>query len=170
MLEEYEVLRSPKMGARAKIGSFQEFVSHDGDCEDISRNTLRQFPVDEVHKIAQLDIRIMNSDRHGGNILYKEVINDFGEEGYELIPIDHGYALPSKIDEASFEWLQWPQAKEPMSERTLKYIASINVRQEIEILRHKFGNTIREEHFKVLKTSTMLLQKSAKAGLTLYLS
>jgi len=169
MMDDYEVLRSPKLGARAKIGSFQEFVSHDGDCEDLSRSTLRQFPVDEVHKIAQLDIRIMNSDRHGGNILYKEVFNDFtGEESFELIPIDHGYALPSKFDEASFEWLQWPQAKEPMSERTRKYIASINVKQEVEMLRVKFGKTIREEHINVLKTSTMLLQKGAKAGLTFY--
>jgi len=154
--------------SRAKIGSFQEFVDHDGDCEDISRSLLQRFPMDEVHKIAQLDIRIMNADRHGGNILYREVISDFGEESYILIPIDHGYALPSSLGEAWFEWLNWPQAKEPMSDETLQYIDSLNIQDEIESLKAKFGNTVREEHFRVLKISTTLLKKGAKVGLTFH--
>ncbi len=42
-----------KSGIRAKIGSFQEFVDHDGDCEDISRSLLLRFPVDEVRFITE---------------------------------------------------------------------------------------------------------------------
>jgi len=160
--------RSSRSSIRAKIGSFQEFVDHDGDCEDISRSLLMQFPVDEVHKIAQLDIRLMNADRHGGNILYREVINDYGEESYVLIPIDHGYALPLSFSDITFEWLNWSQAKDPMSESTLRYIDSINVEQEIELLRSKFGKTLREEHFRVLRISTTLLKKGAKMGLTFH--
>jgi len=158
---------TPKVN-KLKIGSFQEFINHDGDCEDLSRSILKKFPVDEVHKIAQLDIRIMNADRHGGNILYREEITDKGEETYELIPIDHGYAIPSTLDEAWFEWLYWPQMKEPMSERTLQYIEKLNVEDEIKMLQEKFGNTLRKEHYRVLRISTMLLKKGAAARLSLF--
>lgn len=54
-----------------KIGSFQEFKEHDFDAEDIGSTKYQQFPVHEVHKIAILDIRLLNTDRHGGNILVK---------------------------------------------------------------------------------------------------
>lgn len=163
-----QVFSTPPTGIKAKIGSFQEFISHEGDCEDIGRAMILKFPVDEVHKIAQLDIRIMNADRHGGNILYISSNSDYEERTFNLIPIDHGYALPSTLDEASFEWLSWPQAKEPMSEKTLEYIKFLDVKKEIECLHEKFGNTIREEHFRILRISTMLLQKGAKAGLSFY--
>ena len=48
----------------------QEFVPHDGDLEEASARLLASLPVHEVHKIAVLDIRLCNLDRHGGNILY----------------------------------------------------------------------------------------------------
>jgi len=166
-----ESLRSPRQSfhsCKIKIGSFQEFVQHDGNCEDISRSLLAKFPADEVHKIAQLDIRMINADRHGGNILYREVEDEIGEPAYMLIPIDHGYALPSTLDEAWFEWLSWPQAKVKMSEKTLEYIKNLDVDKEIEMLKEKFGGTIRDEHYRVLRIGTMLLQKGAAAGLTFY--
>jgi len=55
-----------------KIGSFQEYKDHDFDAEDISPVKAALFPVKEVHKIAILDIRMVNTDRHGGNILIRE--------------------------------------------------------------------------------------------------
>lgn len=56
-----------------KIGSFQEFKEHDFDAEDISPSRAGKFPVNEVHKIAILDIRLFNTDRHGGNILIRRL-------------------------------------------------------------------------------------------------
>jgi len=56
-----------------KIGSFQEFKEHDFDAEDISPSRAGKFPVNEVHKIALLDIRLFNTDRHGGNILIRKI-------------------------------------------------------------------------------------------------
>lgn len=58
-----------------KIGSFQEFKEHDFDAEDISPSKASRFPVNEVHKIALLDIRLFNTDRHGGNILVRKVVS-----------------------------------------------------------------------------------------------
>jgi hypothetical protein len=71
---------SPSMGSSPdepqdtiKIGSFQEFKEHDFDAQDISPKKASRFPVKEVHKIAILDIRLFNTDRHGGNILVRKV-------------------------------------------------------------------------------------------------
>ena len=48
--------------------------------------------VKEVQKIAVLDIRLANADRHAGNIL---VCQD--GDHMQLVPIDHGYCLPEKV-------------------------------------------------------------------------
>jgi len=51
-----------------KVGSLQEFVDSDGTACDVGPVL---FPVREVHKIGILDIRILNLDRHLGNILIR---------------------------------------------------------------------------------------------------
>ncbi|KAF8008519.1 hypothetical protein BT93_K2251 [Corymbia citriodora subsp. variegata] len=74
-----------------KIGSLQMFMKNIGSCEDMGPQA---FPVNEVHKISVLDIRLANADRHAGNIL----ISRDGEDGcIVLIPIDHGYCLPENV-------------------------------------------------------------------------
>lgn len=74
-----------------KIGSLQMFMNNDGNCEDIGPAA---FPVEEVHKITVLDIRMVNADRHAGNILYKK---DETTKRTVLIPIDHGYCMPRSV-------------------------------------------------------------------------
>ncbi|CAI9092551.1 OLC1v1027826C5 [Oldenlandia corymbosa var. corymbosa] len=74
-----------------KIGSLQMFMENCGSCEDMGP---RLFPVDEVHKISVLDIRLANADRHAGNILVHKNVED-GQ--VRLIPIDHGYCLPENV-------------------------------------------------------------------------
>lgn len=81
-----------------KIGSLQMFVSNCGSCEDMGP---QDFPVEEVHKIAVLDIRLANADRHAGNIL---VCQDDGGH-LKLVPIDHGYCLPEKVSNHLYVFL-----------------------------------------------------------------
>jgi hypothetical protein len=81
------------MGKGFKIGSLQMFVENHGSCEDIGP---RDFPVQEVQKIAVLDIRLANADRHAGNVL---ACRD-GEDDLKLVPIDHGYCLPEKVSDS----------------------------------------------------------------------
>lgn len=77
--------------ASDKFGSLQMFMKNSGSCEDIGPSG---FPVEEVHKICVLDIRLANADRHAGNIL----IQRDGVEGQTvLVPIDHGYCLPENV-------------------------------------------------------------------------
>jgi len=49
-----------------KIGSLQKYMESEGPLENFSSDL---FSIDEVHKIAILDMRIMNLDRNETNIL-----------------------------------------------------------------------------------------------------
>ncbi|KAK1275588.1 Polyubiquitin 8 [Acorus gramineus] len=142
-----------------KIGSLQMFVENEGSCEDMGP---RAFPVDEVHKISVLDIRLANADRHGGNIL---VCRD-GEEGrIRLVPIDHGYCLPENFEDCTFEWLYWPQSREPYSQETVDYIRALDAEQDIVLLKlHGWEPSV--ECCRTLRISTMLLKKGVERGLT----
>jgi hypothetical protein len=68
------VARAAETG-REGIASLQQYVPHDSSCEDVGVSII---PADQVHKIALLDIRLLNSDRHAGNMLicYKQASNE----------------------------------------------------------------------------------------------
>ncbi|KAK8472780.1 hypothetical protein PHAVU_002G299000 [Phaseolus vulgaris] len=143
-----------------KIGSLQKFTSNDGNCEDFGPWA---FPVEEVHKITVLDIRLANADRHGGNILIRK------EEGgqIKLIPIDHGYCLPDKFEDCTFDWLYWPQARKPFSPETVEYINSLDAEKDLELLKC-YGWDIPLQCARTLRISTMLLKRGVERGLTPY--
>lgn len=141
-----------------KTGSLQMFMDNNGSCEDMGP---RAFPVEEVHKISVLDIRMANADRHSGNILISK-----DEEGQTvLIPIDHGYCLPESFEDCTFDWLYWPQAHQPYSADTVNYIKSLNAEEDIKLLKF-YGWDISPKCARTLRISTMLLKKGVKRGLT----
>ncbi|CAN1250662.1 Phosphatidylinositol 4-kinase gamma 3 [Linum perenne] len=144
-----------------KIGSLQMFMKNNGSCEDIGPNA---FPVDEVHKISVLDIRLANADRHAGNILMSK---DSKNGQIELIPIDHGYCLPETFEDCTFEWLYWPQAKLPYSPDTSAYIKALDAEQDIALLKFH-GWDLPSACARTLRISTMLLKKGVERGLTPY--
>ena len=57
---------APARLAAAKVGSLQAFVPADGDAEE---HGVSRLPVHQVHKIAQLDLRLANTDRNGAPLL-----------------------------------------------------------------------------------------------------
>ncbi|XP_022992198.1 phosphatidylinositol 4-kinase gamma 4-like [Cucurbita maxima] len=141
-----------------KIGSLQMFMENNGSCEDFGAAA---FPTKEVHKISVLDIRLANADRHAGNILLGRK-----EDGQTvLIPIDHGYCLPTSFEDCTFDWLYWTQAKQPYDAETLEYINSLNAEEDIAVLKFH-GWELPLECARTLCISTMLLKKGAKRGLT----
>ena len=93
--------------ALKKVGSFQEFVRAECTMDDLSPSMLS---VDEVHKIAMLDIRLMNADRNSANLLCRRR----RDNSIELVPIDHGFCLRSVADVSWMDWcwLDWPQMKQ----------------------------------------------------------
>lgn len=149
----------------SKIASFQKFVPHDFDA---SNHGTSSFPVASVHRIGILDIRILNTDRHGGNLLVKKlddgVVGRFGQ--VELIPIDHGLCLPETLEDPYFEWIHWPQASIPFSEEELDYIESLDPVRDCEMLRRELP-MIREACLRVLVLCTVFLKEAAAFGLCL---
>ena len=91
-----------------KVGSFQEFVRTDCSMDDLSPSKIG---IGEVHKIAILDIRLMNADRNSANLLCRRRTND---NSIELVPIDHGFCLRSVSDTSWMDWcwLDWPHLKQ----------------------------------------------------------
>ncbi len=59
-------------GEHPKDGSLQVYMRHECSAEDIGPSL---FPLRDVQEIALLDIRLLNQDRHCGNILVSEIIN-----------------------------------------------------------------------------------------------
>ncbi|KAL8118939.1 phosphatidylinositol 4-kinase gamma 4-like [Apium graveolens] len=141
-----------------KIGSLQMFMDNNGSCEDMGPSS---FPVEEVHKISVLDIRLANADRHAGNILLSK-----DKDGKTiLIPIDHGYCLPKSFEDCTFDWLYWPQTRKPYSPDTVEYIKSLDAEEDIALLKFH-GWDLPLEYARTLRISTMLLKKGVERGLT----
>ena len=102
-----------------KFGSLQYFVESEGAIENFSSDN---FPRDEVHKIAILDLRILNLDRNEQNILVRNKLKMDKVTGKKklvrtLVPIDHGLCIPDNLAVCSFDlaWLSWRQAEMPFS-------------------------------------------------------
>ncbi|RLN30670.1 phosphatidylinositol 4-kinase gamma 4-like [Panicum miliaceum] len=144
-----------------KLGSMQAFVKNCGSCEDMGP---RAFPVQEVHKICVLDIRLANADRHAGNIL---VCRDDEGRSMSLVPIDHGYCLPESFEDCTFEWLYWPQSREPFSGEVAEYVRCLDAEEDIAILRFH-GWAVSRECARTLRVATMLLKKGVERGLTAF--
>ncbi|GMJ05817.1 hypothetical protein like AT1G26270 [Hibiscus trionum] len=147
----------------SKIASLQQFIPHDFDASDHGTSS---FPVDAIHRIGILDIRILNTDRHGGNLLVRKFggVGGFGK--VELIPIDHGLCLPESLEDPYFEWIHWPQASIPFSEDELEYIKNIDPIRDSNMLRTELP-MIREACLRVLVLCSIFLQEAAAFGLCL---
>lgn len=94
------------------------FCDNEGPIENFSPDL---FHKDEVHKIAILDLRILNLDRNECNILVKTKINKKnGKRVKTLVPIDHGMCFPDNLAVCSFDlaWLNWRQAELPFSTKS----------------------------------------------------
>ena len=80
---------------KSKPGSLQLFVPSEGPIENFSPNL---FSDDEVHKIAILDVRLLNLDRNACNILVQNHLDPTtGELKKRLVPIDHGLTIPDSL-------------------------------------------------------------------------
>jgi len=155
--KKYVELEKFGNNSETKKGSLQEFIKNVGNTMDFGSSL---FSVENVQRIAQFDIRTFNLDRNGENLL---VCENNGE--YELIPIDHSYILPSVIGNAWFEWMNWKQVKQPITNEVRKYIEEIDIESDALKLQ-KLG--IGEESITTMKLSTLVLKRGSQVGWTLH--
>ncbi|KAK6944494.1 Phosphatidylinositol 3-/4-kinase, catalytic domain [Dillenia turbinata] len=147
-----------------KIASLQRFVDHESDAGDLGPSG---FSVSSVHRIGTLDIRLLNLDRHAGNILVKKHVDgNYAAAAAELVPIDHGLCLPEWLDDPYFEWLHWPQSSVPFTESEVEYISNIDPFKDAELLRTELPS-LRESSLRVLVVCTIFLKQAVAFGLCL---
>ncbi|WZZ17705.1 hypothetical protein YC2023_110794 [Brassica napus] len=152
------------------VASLQRYVGHDFDAGELGPGS---FAVGSVHRIGILDVRVLNLDRHAGNMLVKKIHDQDDESccyngvgAAELVPIDHGLCLPECLDDPYFEWLNWPQASVPFTDAELQYISNLDPIKDAELLRTELGS-IQEASIRVLVVCTMFLKQAAASGLCL---
>lgn len=152
---------STKSSPSKKVGSFQEFVRAECSMDDLSPSMLS---ADEVHKIAILDIRLLNADRNSANLLCRRR----RDNSIELVPIDHGFCLRSVADVSWMDWcwLDWPQMKQPLSEKTKEYILNLDIEKDARVLKERLN--ICTEALDYFCASCSILKAGVKAGLSLY--
>lgn len=75
----------------------------------------------------------MSLDRNTCNILVQKQTNSDNSENLKLIPIDHGLTLPDSLEVATFDlvWLDFKQAHEPFSQKTLEYIDNLDIDSDV---------------------------------------
>jgi len=70
-----------------------------------------------------------------------------------------------QFEDCTFEWLYWPQARQPYSPEIIDYIRSLNADEDIALLKFH-GWNLPVECARTLQISTMLLKKGVERGMT----
>ena len=109
-------------------GSFQLYVGEGKVMGHLPFHEYETVPADQVRKIAILDIRLLNSDRHEYNLIY---------EDERLIPIDHSGILTTN-SLVGFLWIAWAQSHTAFSKEEKVYINSLNPMDDYRLLIDEF--------------------------------
>lgn len=118
----------------------------------------RRIPASQIHKVAILDIRLLNSDRHLANLLV--------DKNGKTYPIDHGLILPTQAKQLRFDWKKLIHAREPLSWKERRYIQQLDPNKDAQVLRE--SGITDEGAIHRMKLSTYLLQAGVARGLSLY--
>ena len=112
-------------------------------------------PDEAIRRIAILDIRLINCDRHTSNLLVSEG---------NIYPIDHGATLPSYSLGPHFVWSRWKQAESPFSKEEMEYIGQLDPKTDHHFLIEELA--VNETSADWMYAATELLKRGAKAHLT----
>ncbi|MCB1134653.1 MAG: hypothetical protein KDK78_00170 [Chlamydiia bacterium] len=159
LFDAVEGHRGQQRYTKSKTGSFQVFVPHTAAVQELTQAEKRKIPAHEVHKIAILDIRTCNADRHLNNILATKT-----EDAWKLTPIDHGLIMPEKLSQLRFRWVKLDQADEPLCEKCIDYIHAIDLDADARI-QEQAGMSKTAQ--RVSRWATTWMKKAVDAGWTL---
>eukprot|EP00871_Galdieria_phlegrea_P004579 jgi/Galph1/5121/GphlegSOOS_G3707.1 len=148
---------------QTKTGAFQVYVPNLGDAEDYGPGI---FSVNAVQRLAFFDLRVLNCDRHGGNLL---VTRGADENEFNLVPIDHGFILPDCFHSYPWPvWMDWPQVKETVCEDVKRYTEGLDGDMDARLILGETGGSLSKNSLRVLRIMTAILQSGLSKNLTLY--
>lgn len=149
---------------RNEVGALQVFVPNVGDADDYGPSVLN---TEGVHRVALFDLRTLNFDRHGGNLLVTKAPSG-SRSKMGVAPIDHGYILPAGVRAAPWPvWMDWPLASEPVSSAVAAYASRLDGSRDAAMLQRETDNGLREGSLRALRYGTLLVKLGIGAGLTL---
>jgi hypothetical protein len=161
------VVQAHVSGSCDDVGSLAAWVPNDGPSWECGPE---RFGIGDVHRIACFDVRTLNLDRNGGNLLITSSHEDASSIGQRrLVPIDHGLILPERMDYAELEWVFWPQASTPFTCEELDYIDSLDAERDIQMLSATLpkSHLLSEKALRSLAIGTTWLKVCAANGLNL---
>lgn len=139
------------------VGSFQKFIKDAKSLSSLKPQERRLLLREDIQRMALQDLRMLNADRHLGNVLV--------DENNRLIPIDHGLCFPGNARRLVFGWMTLSQSRWPLSPEDLKYIKDINLDEDRALMKKKY---LSNDAIERALLATMLLKKGAEAGLSPY--
>ena len=94
--------------------------------------------------------------------------NGEGSDRYQLVPIDHGYSLPSKllINEIDWAWFYYPQIDHPVHEEIKKYVQTLDIDTIINTLQQQV--TLSDDSLFLIRVTHQLVVDGIAAGLTMF--
>lgn len=169
--------QSAMTDGKTVVGSVQQFERTQGEMRDLSRGALAQIPTRATQELAVLDIVLLNTDRHGGNMLVKPGQN--GESS--LVPIDHGLCLPPReatdqltnnIGTSHNALLGLPGSHEPFTPEMLTALDRLDPdvlaggmkreRETIEQAHPATAGTVSDDAIELSRRSAMFLKLAAR--------
>lgn len=168
--------QSAMTDGKTVVGSVQQFERTQGEMRDLSRGALARVPTRATQELAVLDIVLLNTDRHSGNMLVKP-----GQNGVSsLVPIDHGLCLPSReatdqitanIGSGHNALLSLPGSHEPFTPEMLTALERLDPdvlaggmkreRDTIELAHPATAGTVSDEAIEMSRRSAMFLKLAA---------
>lgn len=160
-----------RQGSIVDSGSLARFVPNATPSWDFGSS---RFTESDVHRIAMFDIRTLNLDRNGGNMLLQcnSSNSTLSSGGGTLVPIDHGQILPERLDYVDLDWVFWPQTEKPFTPEEMDYIRSLDVERDVRLLQERLkpatpGDALSDDALMSLAIGTAWLQACATCGLNL---
>jgi len=133
-------------------GSYARFSPSAGPSADFATST---FCATDVQAIAILDMRLLNVDRHDGNLL---VTAPQGKNQVRrVVPIDHGCIAPASLEVvwAEWAWLDWPGVAQQIEPALRRHVLSLDPWRDAAILR---SMGLRKECVRTVLLSTTFLK------------
>ncbi len=146
----------PLFGGR-KTGSCQKFIEGGETLVCFHKEWIETLSAAQIRRIAALDIRLLNNDRHTSNLLWADS---------HLFPIDHALSLPQNGEGICLVWVDWPQARTPFSPEEKNYISNLDLEEDRHMLVERMGIGIESANLHFL--SSLLLKKGCERGWTAY--
>lgn len=101
-----------------------------------------------------------------------EVISNksLDNDSYALVPIDHGYCLPSKllINEIDWAWFYYPQINRPVHKDIKEYLKKIDIEVILKDLSSQVGISLSNESIFLARIAHQVVVDGVAANLNLY--